>query len=144
MSSASSIADGLQTLLSAASVFGTGMVGKAEYRVLEQSSGSCAVIEFADVESRPTSFGNPRGREREWTYNIKCYLKDTGDPISVGAKSLTLTDTILLALESDDTIQGTVDAINRIHVSRELETALEVGGFAWLPFDIAIDLVEEV
>jgi len=140
--SASAIADGLVTMLSAASVFGSGNVAKNSYQILETSTGSCAVVQWTRLISNPMTFGDPRSRQRTWNFQIRCFVRDTGDPNAVLNRVWSATDGIIACLESDDTIQNTAQSLNSISGTRDPESAFTVGGATWLPFDIGIEVNE--
>ncbi len=140
MSSSSAIADGLVTMLSAASVFGPNMVTKDTYDVLERASGSCAVVSFFSVESEVVAFQNDR--ERSWTMLVSMYLKDTNDVEALGRRVYTAVDTVITCLDADDTIQGTVSRTDSITMNKVPERAVEAGGFIWLPVELRIRMTE--
>ena len=110
--------------------------------MLETSTGSCAVVQWIRLVSMPSSFGMPRDRQRTWNFQIRCFVRDTGDPNAVLNRVWSATDGILACLDSDDTIQGTADAINSISGARDPESAFTVGGATWLPFDMTAEIVE--
>ena len=139
--SASAIADGLVTLLSAASVFGAGNVSKNSYQVLETSTGSCVVVQWTRLTSRAMTFGNLR--HRVWNFQLRCFIRDTGDAGAVLNRVWTATDGILACLESDDTIQGTAKEIDDISGTRDPEGAFVTpGGGTWLPVEFNVAVVE--
>jgi hypothetical protein len=141
--SASSIADGLVTMLSAASVFGTGMVSKNSYQVLESSSGSCAVVQWTGLTSQRTTYGGAgANRNRTWNFQIRCFIRDTGQAPEMINHVWTATDLVLSTLESDETILGTADELGDINGSRDPETVFTVGGATWLPFTITAQILE--
>ena len=136
--SASAMLDALVTLLSAASAFGSDMVTKATYDVLERASGSCAVLNVTGIHSRPDSFGNSRSRTRDWTFQIDAFAKDTGDPDALRSRLISIFDIVTGTLESDDTLQGTAEVTGDIDGNFSTATALEVGGALWLPAQFTI------
>jgi hypothetical protein len=140
--SASAIADGLLTNLSAASVFGSGNVSKNSYQILESSCCQAALIHWTRLISKPTTFGNPRDRERIWNFNIECFLRDTGDPIQLKTRIWSLTDTVIASLESDDTLQGTCDSLGEIAGTHDPKSGLDVGGARWLTMDFNVEVTE--
>ncbi|MFA6016436.1 MAG: hypothetical protein WC742_15365 [Gallionellaceae bacterium] len=140
--SASAIADGIITNLSAASVFGTGRVSKTSYQILESSACQAAMVHWTRLRSTPSAFGNPRDRERTWNFNIECFLRDTGDPIQLKTRIWSLTDTVIASLESDDTLQGTCDSLSEIAGTHDPKSGLDVGGARWLTMDFNVEVTE--
>lgn len=130
-------------MLSAASVFGSGMVSKNSYQVLESAAGSCAVVQWVGLRSMRTTWGNgPERRNRVWGFQIRCFIRDTGQAPAVINRVWTATDLVVGTLEADDTILGTADELEDINGSRDPETVLTVGGATWLPFTITAQILE--
>ena len=142
--SASAIADGLVTLLGSASVFGVGRVRKNSYEVLETSASSCCVIQWIGLNSDHTTFGNPYSPERTWDMKLDVYVRDTGNSQATMDRVWTVTDMTINALDSDPTIQGTVDMIRTIRARRDPNQFAEIGGAVWLPSEWTISVVEYV
>ncbi len=140
--SASAIADGIISNLSAASVFGTGNVSKSSYQILESSACQAAMVYWTRLTSEPATFGNPRDRDHIWSFTVECYLRDTGDPVQLLNRVWSLTDTVIASLESDDSLQGTCDALNTITGAHDSKSALNIGGATWLTFDLNLEVVE--
>lgn len=140
--SASAICDALATMLSAASAFGSGNAD-SHYGILESSSGSAVVIQWASLTSRVDQFGRA-SHERMWTIALDMFNKDTGDPIAVGNRNKACIDTLVTCLEGDDTIQGTGEWTGIIRANRPLppEGIFEAGGANWFRIDTQIDVVE--
>lgn len=141
--SASAIKDGFITQLSAASAFGTNGVS-TNYRILEQTAGSCLVISWINLDSTPLAYGTTH-IDRVWTFSVEIFLKDTGDPIAVLNRPFAAIDTIVSALEDNPTVQGTceeVPAIRAFHRPSEFRQIIDAGGNTWLMFNIEIDLRE--
>ena len=140
MSSASAIADALVTMLSAASVFGSGNVNKNSYKVLETAACSAAVISLNSVRSVAVAFGNDR--ERTWSMGINAYIKDTGDPSDALNRVFNIADKVVACLDADDTILGTIDKVTNISITRNENKFTQAGGSVWLPVDIVVELTE--
>jgi len=141
--SASAIADGLVTMLSAASVFGPGMVSKNSYQILETTSGSCAVVQWSGLTSRRTSMGGAgANRNRWWNFQIRCFIRDTNQPTAVMNRVWSATDLVLSTLESDESINGTAEELEEVIGIRDPETAFTVGGATWLPFTMTARILE--
>jgi hypothetical protein len=140
--SASAIADALVTMLSAASVFGSGAVSKSSYKVLETVAASCAVVSPLRCETVPVTFGSPRERERNWTFRIQGFRKDTGDADAVLNGVYAIIDGVIDCVESDDTVQGTALATGDFVIEHTPGEALTVGGAAWVPVWIDVSVIE--
>jgi len=136
--SGSAIADGLITMLGAASAFGNEAVAK-DFSVLERSSGSYCVVSWRRFSSAPATFGNPTDKNRQWTHTIMGFVKDLGDAKSTLGRVLKFGDVVLEVIEHDDTLQGTVEKVDRVEGGRDLNAAVRAGGADWLP--IFIDVV---
>ncbi len=140
--SASAIADGLVTNLSAASVFGNGCVSKTSYQILESSACQAAIVQWARLKSEAITFGDPRDRQRTWNFIVECYLRDLGDPVQLLTRVWSLTDTVIASIESDETLQGTCDEVNTITGAHDSKSALNIGGATWLTFDLNLEAIE--
>ena len=141
-SSASAIADGLVTMFSAASLFGAGNVSKNSYQVLETSAGSCMVVQWVRYNSTPMTFGTPMAARKIWSFSLKCYVRDTGDPGATVNRVWRATDNVVACLAADDTILGLVDEIGAITATRDPELGYTVGGATWLPFEFTIETLQ--
>ena len=139
--SASAIADGLITMFSAASQFGSGNVSKNSYQVMETSAGSCLIVQWTGYSHRPQVFGSPANTRRTWRMNLKCYIRDTGNPVATLNRVWTATDNILNCLYADDTLQGTVDMLTSVEANRDPETAYTAGGATWLPIEYNLEAI---
>jgi len=139
--SASAIADGLVTMFSAASLFGASMVSKDSFQILESSSGSCLMVGWTGLTDTAMNFGN--GKERHWTFNLHCYIRDTGNAVGVMDKVWTATDLIIACLDSDDTIQGTAQGIDSISGHNDPEHAYQLpSGALWKDFNFQVSIME--
>lgn len=142
--SASAIADGLVTVLASASVLGSGAVSRNSYQVLESASDSAAVVSWLSLRSRPQAFGDPRARQREWTFQVELFTKDLGDPAAAMDRQLAAMDKVVQAIESDDTLQDTAEASGEVRISREVGTVRNYAGAAWLYASLEVDVSEFV
>ncbi len=140
MASSSAIADALITMLSAASVFGTNMVTKNDYSVLEKAAGSCATITWTNLKSVAVAFGNDR--ERSLTMRVDVFVRDTSNPIEVLNNVYTAGDVAVTCLEADDTLQGTVNMVDAIQATRNPDRFVQAGGVTWLPVEILVEVTE--
>jgi hypothetical protein len=140
--SASAIADGFVTMLSATSVMGAGMVSKNSYQVLETSTGSCAVVQWTNMRSGPSVFGANYQSRRMWTFLIYAFIRDTGQAEAVRNRLWTATDTILTAVENDPTVQGTAFAVRGVTGNYQPEQFVQAGGATWLPASFSVDVEE--
>ncbi len=140
MTTASGLADALVTMLTATSVFGASMVAKSNYLVLEQSSGSCAVVSFTAVDTRVDAHAH--GLQRIWENNVEIFIRDTGDADTVLNRIYSAVDATLLCLESDDTIQGQVSEVVSTNIRRDRNRFVEAGGATWLPIEVSLETRE--
>lgn len=133
---ASAITDAIITNLTATSVMGI-KSACTNYKVVE-TSVCTAVVGWQAHASFPIAMGG--GKERQWTHVIELFIKDRStDPAGTMNKTIQLVDKVVASLESDDTLQGTVDTIMEIRGGRTPGEALSVGGNTWLPMTIEID-----
>lgn len=142
MASASAMADGFLALLGAASVFGSDNVSKNSYKILETSACAAVVISYARAVSEPVAFGD-YNRQRDWVFNLRLYLRDTGNPIDLLNRTFTATETMLDALETDPTVQGTAVKINSIDINNSPGETFVVGGQTWLYIPCAVGLTSD-
>lgn len=140
MTTACAIASAMVTILSASQYFGSTDVKKNDYSVLETSSGSCAIVVPSGVESVCDAFTNVR--TRVWTMNVVGFVRDLGSPADTLDRVTNVFDNLLLALESDDTVGGTVDSVGTIRVMRNRNNFVNAGGAMWLPVELQVDLTE--
>lgn len=137
--SASAIADALKTMLTASSALGSGGAD-THYGVMESTAGSCAVISWRGVTSEAEVFGDVPGRM--WTFLLDGYVKDTGDPLAVMTRTLSMVDAILGVLEGDYTVQGQGEWRGEIRGERIPDVAFDIGGATWLRMPIEVDIKE--
>lgn len=133
---ASAIRDGVTTNLTAASVIGSGQVS-TNYSVMESTSACCAVVNVINFVSEAMTFGNTRRGTVTILAELK--LKDTGDHVTLMNNVPGLIDKVVGSLESDDTLQGTVDAIDRIEANWDPRIGEEIGGIVWIPVDLTVE-----
>lgn len=135
---ASAISDALVTMLSAASVFGDGMVTKDDYGVLERASGSCAVVEWVGLGGEPTAIGGEF--DDLYTHEIAAFAKDLDDPKATLRRVLSVIDGVVSCIRADQSLQGTAGGkVQEIRANREPRVSLEAGGQRWLPIFIEVD-----
>jgi hypothetical protein len=137
--SASAIADGIITNLNAASVLGSGGASK-NYEVMELTSGCCAVVGWTGGVSTPVTFGTPA--QRGWTHTIEAYIKDTGDHPAVMKNNFALVDKLIATIESDLSLQGTVQIVSEVRARRTPGEAVSLGGMTWYPMVVELDSTE--
>lgn len=139
---ASTIIDALQTMLSAASAFGSDHVSKGDYNVLESTSGSCVVLEWSGLELVDDTFGSLT--RHNWTITARMFAKDLGHAQATATRTLTCIDTLASVLKDDFTLLGTVERVTGIRSERELvpEGTIEVGGAFWFEMPVEIDVWE--
>ena len=141
-SSPSAIADALVTMFSAASMFGSGNVAKNSYKILETSTGSCLTVQWTRFTSTPMTFGVPMSGRETWSFSLKCWVRDTGNPFAAVDRVWQATNNIVACLAADDTLLGTVDFVSGINAARDPEMSISVGGATWLPFEFTLDAVQ--
>ncbi len=140
--SGSAMADALITMLSATSCFGASMVSKNSYQILEQSTGSAAIVVWRNFNTVSAAFGNPTAKDIVWTLEVTAFCKDTGDPQTLLDKTFAAVDVILNCLKADDTLQGTAENVVAIRGSRKPDEIVEAGGAVWLPISVEVDAKE--
>lgn len=133
---ASAIRDACVTNLSAASCIGPNQVSN-NYAVMESVAACCAVVNVIGFISNPMTFGNNRRGTATILAELK--LKDTGDPVTLMNNVPALTDKVIQSLESDDTLQGAVQGIERIEAVWDPNIAETIGGATWIPVDLTVE-----
>jgi len=139
--SGSAIADAIITMLSATSCIGTGAVSK-DYKVLETTTGSCAVVNWLGMNEKSVAFGNPADKEILWTHSILGFVKAGGDVSETYQRVLDFPDKVVTTLRSDDTLQGTVTEVKAIRAKRDPELGATAGGTLWFPVFFEVDSIE--
>lgn len=140
--SASAIASALVETLSSTSRFGPKSVG-LDYGVMETTNASCVVVSWTGIEAVQDQFGYTVDSERGWTFMLDMFSKDTGNTKVALSRTLNCVDDLLGALKDDPTIQGTVQRIQAIRGSREIDRGYEVpGGGTWLRMPVELDVLE--
>ena len=140
--SASGVCDALVTMLSAASVFGSGGAGWA-YDILESHTGSAAaVVSFLSLDRRPVAYGNPTDKEGRWIFSVNLYIKDTGDTATSLKRIAASVDAVISCIDADDTLQGTVELVTGLRATRKPTEYNEAGGAAWLPVEMQVEALE--
>ena len=136
MSTAQEIADAIVANLSAASALGD-RISKT-YDIIGRRDQWAAIVELRGCEKFPHQFGQ---FATSWTFDVVAYVMDTGNPLDVMNRILEVTDKAVQSLESDPTLQGTVDRLSSVTVDREPGEAFEVRGRLWVPVRISITAV---
>ena len=95
------------------------------------------MVKWRSLDSIPSSFGGNNYTD-VWTFEIKCLIRDTGDPYLATNRVWSATDKILSCFQSDYTIQGTCDCISKMTGNHDPEQLLSVNGVTWLPFSIYV------
>ncbi len=138
--SASTIADALVTMLSAASSFGTSAVAK-DYSVMDSCSASCCIVTWRGMTSKQSTFGP--NWERTWTHTLHGFVKDTGDQQALLGRTISFIDNVRAVVEGDPTLQGTVDNVTDITGRRDVSAAVRSkAGLVFLPIMIDVTSVE--
>ena len=133
MGKAEEIAAAIITNLSAASALGS-RISKS-YDIIGRRDEWAAVVELRGCEKFPHQFGQ---YATQWTFDIRVFITDTGNPLDIMNRVLEVTDLAVPSLESDLTLQGTVDRLNNIEVAREPGEAIEVAGRLLIPVRISV------
>lgn len=139
--SASAIADGIVTMLTATSAFGTNGAA-THYRVLESQSASCCVVSWRGLRMIPHTFGDPPDTERIWTFLIETFSKDTGNPLDVLSRTKSCISAVADVMAGDDTIQGTAENMPEMRAEKLPRLGLVIGGATWIPMDVEVDIRE--
>lgn len=138
--SASTIADALVTMLSAASSFGTTAVSK-DYGVMDTCSGSCCVVTWRGLTSVQATFGP--NWDRTWVHTIHGFVKDTNDQQALMGRAISFIDNVRDVIESDPTLQGTVNNVQNITARRDVGAAVRSNaGMTFLPIMVDITSIE--
>ena len=140
VSSPSSIAQALYTMFSAASAFGAGNVSTCSYAILENAAYAALFISYTNLDDAEMTFGT--GRERIWDFQIKAFVRDTGDPEATLARTYSCAPTIIQTIEAVQTLQGTCVSVPRITLNRNPEIALNINGTSWLPLEGTVQAKE--
>lgn len=128
--------------LSAASALGERSVGK-DYSVLEKGQSPAVVVGWKRLTpSVQTGFNGTR--DRYWTLALDVYVKDKGSASGLMDELLTSIDKIILSLESDPTLQGTVAEITAIEAERVPGEAEVFGTVTYLPYKMEVSVTEWV
>ena len=139
MASGSAICDGVVTLLTATSMLGASMATVNNWKVLEKTSGSCAVVSITGLSFEPTTFGT--NKDQVWTIAILGYIKDTNHPTDDLSKINTMITSFADAIASDDTLQGTVGIVRSFRATRRAGDRLEIGGALWHPVEMFVEAI---
>lgn len=139
LSTASAINQAFLDNLSAGSVFGEGQVSN-DYGVMESTSACCCVVNPIGYLWEAMTFGNNRKNTWQWLLEVK--VKDQGDPGQLNRSAIAITDKVLLTLQSDDSLQGTVMEIGAVEMSQDLRELQEIGGHAWRALDVTVTVLD--
>jgi hypothetical protein len=137
MGSASAVADGFVTMLSATSCLGAGgtlveSVAKDSYKVLETAASAACVVSWTGFASTPS-----RGtREQVWNFQLRLFIRDLGNPIQTLQRSYSVPQLVLNTLHSDLTVQGAAVEIQNITGTNTPGDVWETGGQIWLHIPI--------
>ena len=140
--SASGVCDALVTMLSAASVFGSG--GAAwTYDILESHTGSAAaVISFLSLDRRPVAYGNPTDKEGRWLFSVNLFIKDAGNAKTTLTRVSAAIDAVISCVDADDTLLSTVELVTGLRATRKPDEYIEAGGATWLPVEMQVEGLE--
>jgi len=132
------IARAIITNLSAGSVL-DGNVG-IDYSVIERVDKAGAVIGWNNIVSTMLTQSD---EQRNNTYTVELFIKDTGSASATMDNLFVFPQRVLISLRKDDTLQGTVEQVNQIRMSRTPGEIFVTGGaVALFPIDIEIDVLE--
>lgn len=131
------IVDGVITNISAASVLGACAVGK-DYSVMESAASAAAVVSYTGIRSYPATFGL---RERIATVRVELFIKDVTSPSAMMDYVSNISDRVVSSLESDETLQGTVEEVREVRATRTPGDVFSNGTVIYLPVNIEVDAV---
>ena len=129
--------DGVIANLSAASVLSACAVGK-DYSVMETAASAAAVVSFVGVTSIPATFGI---RERLTTIRVELFIKDVTSPSAMMDYVSNISDNVITSLESDLTLQDTVEEVREVRATRTPGDVFSNGTVIYLPVNIEVDAV---
>lgn len=109
-----------------------------DYYVLETSSACCAVIGWQDRDYLPATFGTPMAGGITNIVLVEGFIRVTNNPSSNMAQNAGFADELMSSLTSDDTLQSSIDTIQRIHAFRRSNEAVSAGGETWLPMYLEV------
>jgi len=138
--SASAITNALYNMFSATSAFGPGNVSCCSYAILENAACAALFISWSGLNNDVETFQT--GRKRNWDFQMRAFIRDTGDPEQVLGRVISYADIITTTFEADQTLQGSCTLVPRVTMSRNPELALSVNGATWLPFDVLLTAQE--
>ena len=141
MTSASAIADGFLANIGAASVLGPTNVSKNTYQILESAASAACVVRWQNFTARPEQFG-PLDTRDTWQFQLRLYLRDTGDAVALLNRTWTVPQKIIDSLRSDSTVQGTCIQITSIEATQP-DDLIEAGGHTWLLIPIGCMVIAD-
>ena len=136
--SASSIGDALITMFGAASAFGSDC--GYTYKPLESSSGSCLVVGFSGFEHIKSTMGGG-ANDVTYTFSLEMFIKEKAAPTSDLKRISQAADTIIQMIETDPTIQDTVQHYTGLAGTRD-EGLVETSNHLWwrVPFELTVEV----
>ena len=134
--SASAMIDGILTNLNSSSVLGASGAS-TDYFVLETTSACCAVVGWQNIEYRPITFGTDGGTTH--TILVEGFIRDNNDPAKLMRDSAGFADLVVNSLGSDDTLQGSIDIVQRVFARKNAGEVVSAGGLTWMPIYVEID-----
>lgn len=124
---ASNLAAQATALKTALETISGATVSKGDYRFLLTAGAYAFVLWPGTGEMRDMAMGG------EWQYentiSADAFIRNTGDPATWGALTFALADSVFDALDADETLSGTVQAVD---ADCEFRGEVEINGTPWM------------
>lgn len=131
------VVDGVIANISAASVLSACAVGK-DYSVMETAASAAAVVSYTTARSTPATFAM---RERLVTIRVELFIKDVTSPSAMMDLVSDISDAVVSSLESDFTLQDTVEEVREVRATRTPGDVYSNGTVIYLPANVEVDAV---
>lgn len=131
------VVDGVIANISAASVLSACAVGK-DYSVMETAASAAAVVSYTTARSTPATFAM---RERLVTIRVELFIKDVASPSAMMDYVSNISDAVVSSLESDFTLQDTVEEVREVRATRTPGDVFSNGTVVYLPANVEVDAV---
>lgn len=100
---------------------------KGDYRILLTATSYAFVLWLDTAEMGDIGMGGVWGYDHVITADA--FIRNTGDPATWGALTFTLVDSVLDALDGNETLDGTVQSVT---AAAEFRGEVEISGTAWM------------
>lgn len=129
------VMNGIKTNLSAASCLGNN-VG-FDFGIIDVADQWCAIIEWTDMDEAPAAYGGVKAIEA--AFLINGYVRVPSDVTDALPKTACFLDLVRNSLNSDETLQGTVEMMSLTRAKRQTGLTVTVdNGQNWLPIEITL------